>query len=236
MPPKAPEASDGEKAEGRKTAAAPRVELERLRELQRSQRSEVGDEIMRATLLACGELGYRWTTVERVIERYGGYRLQFYQHFANLGEAYGAAYKLEAGQLCDELLRAGAEQPTWQLGLRAALHRLAAEVRERPLVLRALLIDVHVAGEPAISVRNELLERLSHAIDDARRETVSRQAPPPLAAAFMVSAVEAAVVSALVAGEPRLFAATVPELAHLVVAAFLGEEAARAELEQPAPE
>jgi AcrR family transcriptional regulator len=235
MPPKAPEASNGDEAEGRKTAAAPRVELARLRDRQREEQDEVGNEIMRATLLTCGELGYRRTTVERVLERYGGYRLQFYRHFANLGECYAAAYEKEARLLCDELLRAGAAEATWQLGLRAALHRLAVETRERPTILRALLIDVHIAGEPAISVRNKLLERLSRAIDRARRESGSSQAPPPLAAAFMVSAIEAAVVSALASDEPHLFAETVPELAHLVVAAFLGDEAARAELEQPAP-
>jgi AcrR family transcriptional regulator len=212
---KAPGASDGDEAEGCETAAGPR------------------DKVVRATLLTCGELGYHRTTVERVLERHGGYRFQFYRHFANLDDAYAAAYEQEASGLCDELLRAGAAQPTWQLGLRAALHRLAAETRERPTILRALLLDVYIAGEPAMSVRNKLFERLSRAIDSARRESGSSQAPPPLAAAFMVSAIEAAVASALVSGEPGLFAEAVPELAHLVVAAFLGDEAAQVELAQP---
>jgi hypothetical protein len=39
----------------------------------------------------------------------------------------------------------------------------------------------------------------------------------------MVGVVEAAVVAALVAGEPRLFSKAVPELTRLIAAAFLGE-------------
>lgn len=179
---------------------------------------------MAAMLLACGELGFRRVTVEEVLERYGGNRAQFYGHFANLDECYAAAYEAEAEHLCGEILRAGAAEPTWRRGLRAALDVLAAFIRQRPLVARALLIDVHIAGDPAMTKRKEMFERLSHAIDSARRETEFRHSPPPLTALFMVSAIESSVVSALMKGEPERFEEAVPELAQIAAAAYFDDE------------
>jgi hypothetical protein len=46
----------------------------------------------------------------------------------------------------------------------------------------------------------------------------------------MVGAIESSLADALVAGEPQVFAAAVPELAHMVVATYLGEDAAAEEL------
>jgi AcrR family transcriptional regulator len=182
------------------------------------------EEIMGAMLLACGELGLRRVTVQDVLERYGGNRPQFYRHFANLGECYAAAYAAEAEHLCAEILRAGAAEPTWRRGLRAALDVLATFAREQPLTARALLIDVHIAGGPAMAKRKEIFERLSNAIDSARRETESRHSPPPLTALFIVSAIEASVVSALLSDEPRRFEEAVPELAQIAAAAYFGDE------------
>lgn len=178
---------------------------------------------MDATLAACGEIGYRAVTVDDVTERYGGSRAQFYSHFASLKECYAAAYETEAERLCTEILRAGGAEPSWRDGLHTALATTAAFVRERPLIARALLIDVHLAGEPAGELRKEMFERLSRAIDSARRETESRHSPPPLTALFMVSAIEAAVVAALTRGDPDGFAESAPELEQLVLAAYFGD-------------
>jgi AcrR family transcriptional regulator len=221
MPPKAPHAGDGD---ARRRGSSPRGELEWIHELQQSRRDDLRGAIMAATLLACGELGYGKVTVEAVLERYGGYRAQFYRHFANLGDCYAAAYEAEAGRLCDELLRVGAAQPSWRQGLRAALAELATFIRERPQAARALLVDVHIAGEPAMSMRNEMFERFSRAIDSARRETGSRHSPPPSTAQFAVSAIDAAVVSALLSGKPERFGDAAADLAQIVFTAYFGDD------------
>jgi len=224
MPPKAPQEGDGDSV-ARPRAESPRRELEWIREFQQSRREDLRGAIMAATLLACGELGFNKVTVEAVLERYGGYRAQFYRHFANLGDCYAAAYEAEAGRLCDQLLRAGAAQPSWRQGLSAALAELATFVRERPQAARALLVDVHIAGEPAMSMRNEMFERLSRAVDSARRETESRHSPPPLTSLFMVSAIDATVVSTLLRDQLECFADTVPDLAAIVFAAYFDDPA-----------
>jgi AcrR family transcriptional regulator len=181
---------------------------------------------MGAMLQACGEHGYRDVTVQRVLDRYGGNRAQFYGEFANLEACYLAAYETEAGRLCTALLRAGAAAPSWREGLRAALEALAAYAREQPLPARALLVDVHCAGAAAQDKRKQMLERLSRALDRARRENRSRHSPPPSTSLFMVSAIETALVAALSSGEPRRFQAVVPELTELVCTAYFGDEPA----------
>jgi AcrR family transcriptional regulator len=220
------QASDGGDAGRRKTGASPRRQLARIREIEQGHQTELRATILEAMLRACGELGYTHVTVRAVLERYDGYRVQFYRQFANLGECYAAAYESEALTLRDEILRAGAAGETWRQGLRAALETLAAFAAERPLAARALLIDIHVAGEPAMAMRKGILERLSRAIDSARRETESRHSPPPLTALFMVSAIEAAVVSALLARKPERLGETMPELAEMVFAAYFDDERA----------
>lgn len=179
--------------------------------------------MMEAMLAASAELGYRAVTVEDVLERYGGNRAQFYRHFPNLGECFLAAYREEVSRLCEGMLRAAAAAASWHEGLHDAIQILVTFVVERPLVARALTIDVQLAGEPAQEVRKEMYERLSRAVDSARRETGSRHSPPPLTALFMVSAIDAAVAAALARGEPESFAEAAPELEHLVVVAYFGE-------------
>ena len=46
----------------------------------------------------------------------------------------------------------------------------------------------------------------------------------------MAGAIESTLTGALAAGDPAAFAATIPELTHMIVSAYLGEEAAGEEL------
>lgn len=227
---KGSDASSGASADLKRPAGSPRHELARIRALQGERSSDARERIMEGMLAACGELGYRGVAVRDVLERYGGYRLQFYREFGGKAECYAAAYGAEAKRLCGALLGAAAVEPSWRCGLRAALGELARFACERPLVARGLLIEVHVAGGPALEKREEMFERLTRAIDSARRETGSRHSPPPVTAAFMVNAIDAAVCTALEKGAPAEFAAAVPELAQMVVAPYFGEEAAVEEL------
>ncbi len=174
--------------------------------------------------MVCGEHGYRQLTVKKVLESYGGHRVQFYSQFASVGEAYAVAYATHSRRLERRLLEAGAGARTWRTGLRAALEELGRFARAQPALGRGLLLEVHVAGGPALGQRQEVLERLSRALDSARRETESRHSPPPLTAAFMVSAIESAVVRALAKDEPDWFERAIPELEQLVSAAYFGRQ------------
>jgi AcrR family transcriptional regulator len=202
------------------------AEQRRVRERER---------IMAAMLEVSGELGYRRATVRRVLERSSGHQSQFYGQFSNKADCFAAAYETEAENLYSTLLDAANNQSSWREGLRAGLEELFGFVTERPLIARATLREVYTAGGPALAKHEEILERLSRAIDGACRETSeSRHALPPLAASFMVGAIEGFVRAQIAAHRPERLWAAMPELMHLLVAPYLGDEAAREELRRPA--
>lgn len=204
----------------------PRRELARIRAEHAGEQTALRERIMRAALEACGARGYRDATVQNVIDRYGGHRQQFYKHFASKAACYVAAYESEVERLYATLGKLAAEEGSWQRGLVAVLEGLAEFLCTRPTLARGLLVEVHVAGGPALLKRLEVFERLTRAVDSARHETESRHSPPPVTATFMVGAIEAAVTSALTRARPQDFAEAVPELAQMVLAAYFGDEIA----------
>jgi AcrR family transcriptional regulator len=226
MPRKASDASDDSTGiEREPRLATPRRELRRLDEAEAQKVEDVHAEIMEAMLTVSGEIGYRKVAVRHVLERYGGYRLQFYRHFESKAQCYAVAYEVEVERLVDGMLRAGAEEESWRDGLRAALEFLSAFIRERPALARGLLTEVHVAGGAALAKREEVFERLSHAIDSARRETGSRHSPPPVTAMFIVGAIDGAVGDVLARGAPEDFELAIPELVEMANVAYFGDQA-----------
>lgn len=174
-------------------------------------------------LRACGEVGYLRIALDELVARVGGSRDDFFRHFTGLGDCYTAGYEIETGRLGAELIAIGGAAGEWRQGLRAALDHLADYIDADPPLARALLIDVHLAGDVAELRRKQLCERLARAIDTAREEPDSHHSPPPLTSLFMVSAIESAAVAALIRDEPDSFTAAVPELEQLVLAAYFGD-------------
>jgi AcrR family transcriptional regulator len=221
MPSNAPDASDADAGRVR-ASDAPRSRRTQVRATREGKDPQVRERIIEAVLVASGELGYRRATVAATIERYGGHRLQFYEWFGSFAECYAVAHAVHAERLTARILKAGAGPEDWWAGLRAALEELDIFARTKPALARGLLAEVRVAGEPALVQRQKGLERLSRALDSARRETGPRHSPPPLTAAFMVSAIEACMVRALTKCEPEGFHRAIPELEQLIGAAYFG--------------
>ncbi len=177
---------------------------------------ELHTQIKRSMLLRAGELGYRGVSVQNVCDGYGGYRTQFYRHFADTAECFAIAYEQEIERLCQEMLAIIAAQQSEKSRIEAALNSLAELVATEPELAKALFIEVHVAGGRALAKRQEVVERLSHAIDRACRENESRHSSPPITAEFIVGIVDQAVASALARQTPGELKAAVPELAIIL--------------------
>lgn len=180
--------------------------------------------ILDAMLEACGEKGFRRVTVQDVIDRYGGYRMQFYQHFRSKADCYAAAYEAAMAGLASQILERSSGHTEWASRIRAGLEELARFVCDDPARARGLFVEVHLAGEGPLARRQELIDTFCRKIDCARQLRPSRHPPPPLTSLFMIGAVESAVTAALAAGEPARFAAAVPELARMIVVAYLGDQ------------
>lgn len=188
--------------------------------------------LLAAMLAISGESGYRATTVEALLERSGVDQLS--PHFASLNQCFAAAYEVESERLWRVLRQAAPTDSGLCQCLRATLTALFAYVIERPGPSRALLIEVRVAGGAALARHEQILGRLANAIENSacRQTSESRHSPPPLTAEFMVGAIEQSVCSYLLSEDPRRIWASLPELMHLVLAPYLGEQLAAEELQR----
>jgi AcrR family transcriptional regulator len=197
--------------------------LRRGRVLADARRREV---VETATLELAGEFGYPTLSVQAIIERAGVGRSAFYALFAGKEDAFAAAYASAATELETMLLAPCQGAETWAEGLHGSLEALTGILSARRAWALGALGQAQIAGGAAGARRKEGLERLSRAIDRARREIGSRHSPPPTTAAFILSAIEAAALRNLTYRGGRDFGETVPELLHFAVAPYFGSEVA----------
>jgi AcrR family transcriptional regulator len=188
------------------------------------------ERILEAMLLTSGELGYEQVAVRNVIERAQTSRATFYKNFEDREDCFAQAYGDAAEWFYRRLIGAAKRQSSWREGLRAALAELLEFCANQPALAKALLVEVHAAGERSLSQRHELMERLSHALDSARREFSSRQAPPPITSDFIVGAIDTLLAAKLLDGDAERAPEMLPGLLHFIVMQYLGEAAAWEEL------
>jgi AcrR family transcriptional regulator len=188
------------------------------------------ERLLEAMLLVSGERGYEHISVQDVIDRASASRATFYKHFEDKEDCFARAYHDAANWLCRRLIGVAKRQPTWRAGLRAGMAELLEFCANQPALARAMLVEAHAAGGAALADHDLLMERLSRAIDGARREIPSRQAPPPVTATFMVGAIETLVRAKLMSDEPETAPEMLPGLLHFVVMQYFGEDAAWEEM------
>ena len=186
--------------------------------------------VREAMLLTVGARGYEKATVHEVVERSGISSDQFHRRFGGKEECFAQAYEEAAEQLSQDLLEAGRLGADWRLGFRAALAELLRFVAEQPLLAKALLIEVRVARGGAWEVHQRVIERLIAAVDSARRQPDALPSASPMTAGFMVGAIEESIALEIGAGRAAKAERLLPDLSHLVVLNFFGEDEAWLEL------
>ena len=186
--------------------------------------------LLEAMLVASGELGYEQVAVRHVIERGKTSRATFYKNFEDREDCFAQAHRDACDWLYRRLVGAAKRQPSWREGLRAAMAELLEFCANQPAIAKALLVEVHAAGEQALAQRRDLMERLSRALDGARREIPSRQAPPPVTSTFIVGAIDTLVSAKLMDDDAERAPEMLPGLLHFVVMQYFGEDAAWEEM------
>jgi AcrR family transcriptional regulator len=184
------------------------------------------ERILEAMLITSGELGFERVAVRHVIERAGTSRATFYKHFEDREDCFAQAYAGAGEWLYQRVTGAAKRQPSWREGLRAGLAELLELCANQPAIAKALLVEVHAAGERSLAQRRDLMERLSRTLDGARREIPSRQAPPPITSDFIVGAIDTLLTAKLLDGDAERAPEMLPGLLHFVVMQYLGESAA----------
>jgi len=193
---------------------------------------DVREGAMEGVLVACGELGFRETSVRSILEYSGGHRAQFYQHFESKEDCFAQAYAVWIERLCVSVLEAAATTPGWEGGVREAIVRLFQLVTARPAIARALFVEVQIAGEPALARHEAAVERLAAAIDSARADIDPAAAPPEATGVFVVGGIESCVCEALGAGEPSRLWDALPELMHFAAGSYFGNAEAEGAFER----
>jgi AcrR family transcriptional regulator len=188
------------------------------------------DRMLEAMLVASGEMGYEAVAVRHVIEGAKASRATFYKYFDDREDCFAQAHRDASDWLYRRLVGAAGRQPTWREGLRAGMAELLEFCANQPAIARALLVEVHAAGDRALAQRRDLMERLSRALDSARREIPSRQAPPPVTSSFIVGAIDTLVSAKLLDGDAARAPEMLPGLLHFVVMQYFGEDAAWEEM------
>lgn len=186
------------------------------------------ERILKGMLQAVGKKGYERATVQDAIAAAGLYRQAFYDSFNDKEDCYLQA--LDAGSAWIELAmrEAAVGQATWRGQLRGALTGLLRFLEEEPEVGRALLVEVHAAGPPAVGKRTEAMERAATMMDNARQE--SEGLAPAISAEAVVAGILAVLHSRLAADQTDGFARLLPELMYLAVLPYFGPEAAATEM------
>lgn len=202
----------------------------RLRDLrvERVGKEELRTRLGRAALEVAGEFGYDGLTVERILARGGASRDVFYRVFAGAEDCYVAGYEATANRLVEGLLDRCASAPDWATGVRVALDALAEAIVTAPMLANGLILPVRSAGDAARGAHRDALARLATALDGGREVTPAGLTPPPSAGEFVVASIESAAGRALGRRQPEEFGDRVPDLIYLVVATYLGIDAARA--------
>jgi AcrR family transcriptional regulator len=193
---------------------------------------DVREGAMEGVLIACGELGFRETSVRTILEYSGGHRAQFYQHFEGKEDCFAQAYGVWIERLCAELLEAAASVPGWEAGVREAIVRLFRIATAQPAIARALFVEVQIAGEPALARHDAVVDRLAGAIDSARADIDPAAAPPEATGVFVVGGIESCVAEALGGGDPGRIWDALPELMHFVAGSYFGSAEAEGAFER----
>lgn len=147
--------------------------------------------LLDAILSLSGELGYLRASADLIAERSGRSVGHLYSLYTSREECFAAAYEERAEPLAKTMLGAGRGAGDLAGCLEAALTALFSFATSEPLISRAILAEVYVAGGDAQARHEQILRRLSDAVAGTRRESASsRHDPPPIAAAFIVGGIE----------------------------------------------
>lgn len=193
----------------------------------RSKRQRILDGMLEAV----GEVGYESTSVRTVLDRADLYRQAFYDNFSSKEDCYLLAYDAGVRRVETGVRAAAAGEDSWRGQLRAGLGALLDFLDGEPDVGRALVVEVHPAGPPALAKRTAAMERARDFLDQGRIEAgMNGSEPPRLTPEAIASGIHMVIHSRLAAGDRDGFRELLPELMYVAVLPYFGPEAAKLEM------
>jgi IclR helix-turn-helix domain len=152
---------------------------------------------------------------------------------AEVEERYLVAFEEGLERLCEAVDRAAGRERSWLSRLRAGLVAFLAFFDDEPSWGVVLVREAPLMEEPlALRCRARVLGVLSGLLDDGAPQACGElTGTPELTSELMAAGVVATVRSRVLVGEGRPLVELAPSLMAFIVAPYLGQAAARAELE-----
>jgi len=183
--------------------------------------------LLQAVLKVSGARGHRALTVEEVAAVADTTPARFSALFTDLEDCYATAYEKWAGGFARNLLRSCRNHRNEAAGFRLAMEWMVGYTKAEPDTAKGAIGQSPLAGERVEAARQELLERLSHAVDNAGVESGSfHPSPPPVTASFVIGGIAWTVESTMRSSDAGSLAEQAPDLVFFAVLPFFGEEAA----------
>lgn len=189
------------------------------------------ERILEGMLEAVGSSGYDGTSVRTVLDLTGLYRQAFYDNFTDKDACYLEAFDFGVARLEATVVEAADDEVTWQGKLRAGLAALLDALDSEPDVGRALIVEVHAAGQEALERRADVMKRIAEFVDSARDVAVEGESPPPIAPEGIVAGIHAIVHARLATGATEGFRELLPEFMYFAVLPYFGAETAEDEMQ-----
>jgi AcrR family transcriptional regulator len=200
------------------------ISLNSARPVTEAQRPSVDDRerLMQNALRLAALHEYRELTAPQIADEAGVSIDVFLEHFADRDECYLAAFESIGSELL--AIAAGSRQPAadWPQAVRRTLAELMRHLAEHPLQARTIAQQAFFAGPRAVERDLELARELARALVAG----APTQAPGEIVLEGIAGAIWHTVRCQVASGRIQLLGALSDYLAYIVLAPFIGVEAA----------
>jgi AcrR family transcriptional regulator len=195
-------------------------------------------EIQRARMIAAmidvvSERTRANATVAHVVARSGVSRRTFYEVFEDFEDCFLAALDQSVAQASEYVLGAYDPSARWRVRIRAALVGLLEFLEDEPAMGRLCIVET--LGRKVHERRMRVIDIVTAAVDEGRKEAKAARALPPLTAEGVVGGVLSVLHARLVAGEGTPLRELTGPLMGMMVLPYLGPAAAQKENAAPPP-
>jgi AcrR family transcriptional regulator len=194
--------------------------------------------IQRARMLTAmvqevAERGAGNVSVALVVGRSGVSRRTFYELFDDREDCFLAAFDDALKHVAAVVVPAYEESGTWRSRMRAALTALLESLECDPAMGRLLIVESLAAGPGALERRRNVFSQILSIVDLGRTEKGGD--PPPLTAEGIIGGVLSVLHARLTETHPGSLVELTSPLMGMIVLPYLGQAAARKEIERPTP-
>jgi AcrR family transcriptional regulator len=188
-----------------------------------------------AVVSVINELGYEAASVEAFLEQAGTSREEFDSGFSGKGDVTLRVMEAFIGEFRGRVEAAFLSGGTWPDNLRAAGYEAVRWLTENPRTTRFGMVSSTEAGDMVRARREEIFLWCASLIDQGRDAAPDPEAVPPMASLIAIGAVAETLRRQQEGSIDADTVAVVPQMMYGAVLPYLGEEAARGELEIPPP-